>query len=242
MTVRLVAVTVDVPDARVVAAFWASLLVREVVDHDGGLLLPGDDTQVGLRFITTPTPWVGPDLLHLHVTTPDDTDQQAIVERALAIGARHVDVGQQTGEDHVVLADPGGQAFCVIEPGNSYLAGTGTLGEVACDGTRDVGLFWSGALGWPLVWDQDEETAIQSPHGGTKVAWGGPPVEASPGWGRQRFELVTAPDDLDAETDRLVALGAGHMSTIPGGVILRDPDGNHFTLTSNTSGGAPHTP
>lgn len=37
-------------------------------------------------------------------------------------------------------------------------------------------MFWSEALGWPLVWDQDEETAIQSPHGGTKVAWGGPPV------------------------------------------------------------------
>ena len=42
--------------------------------------------------------------------------------------------------------------------------------------TREVGLFWSEALGWPLVWDQNEQTAIQSPHGGTKVAWGGPPL------------------------------------------------------------------
>jgi len=64
----------------------------------------------------------------------------------------------------------------VIEPGNAYLAGCGFLGELTCDGTREVGLFWSKVLGWPGVWDQDEETAIQSPRGGTKVAWAGPPV------------------------------------------------------------------
>lgn len=56
------------------------------------------------------------------------------------------------------------------------LAGCGLLGEVACDGTREVGLFWRDVLGWPLVWEHDQEIAIQSPHGGTKVAWGGPPV------------------------------------------------------------------
>ena len=80
-----------------------------------------------------------------------------------------------------MLADPEGNEFCVIEPGNAFLAGCGFLGELACDGTRDVGLFWSEALGWPLVWDQDEETAIQSPRGGTKVAWGGPPVAPNDG-------------------------------------------------------------
>jgi hypothetical protein len=39
-------------------------------------------------------------------------------------------------DTHVVLADPGGKRLCVIEPGNNYLAGTGHLGEVTCDGTR----------------------------------------------------------------------------------------------------------
>lgn len=57
-----------------------------------------------------------------------------------------------------------GNEFCVIEPGNAFLAGCGFLGEVACDGSREVGLFWSDVLGWPPVWDQDQETAIQSPH------------------------------------------------------------------------------
>ena len=40
-----------------------------------------------------------------------------------------------------MLADPEGNEFCVIEPGNSFLAGCGFLGELACDGTRQVGLF-----------------------------------------------------------------------------------------------------
>lgn len=52
--------------------------------------------------------------------------------------------------------------------GNNFLAGTGYLGEVTCDGTRDVGRFWRDALIWPLVWDENEETAVQSPLGGTR--------------------------------------------------------------------------
>lgn len=42
-----------------------------------------------------------------------------------------------------MLADPEGYAFDVIEPGNSFLAGCGFLGEIACDGTREVAS-WSG--------------------------------------------------------------------------------------------------
>ena len=79
----------------------------------------------------------------------------------------------------------------MIEPGNSFLAGCGFLGEVACDGSREVGLFWSKALGWPLVWDEDQETAIQSPAGGTKIAWGGPPVLPAKDRGGLHFDLVT---------------------------------------------------
>ncbi len=80
-----------------------------------------------------------------------------------------------------MLADPDRQEFCVIESGSSFLAGCGFLGELACEGTRQVGRFWAEALGWPLVWDEDGETAVQSPHGGTKVAWGGPPLAAKNG-------------------------------------------------------------
>jgi hypothetical protein len=43
--------------------------------------------------------------------------------------------GAAPEEDHVVLADPDGNEFCVIEPGNNFLAGCGFLGEVSCHGT-----------------------------------------------------------------------------------------------------------
>jgi hypothetical protein len=116
----------------------------------------------------------------------------------------------------------------VIEPRNGFLAGTGYLGEVTCDGTRDVGLFWRDALGWPLVWDQDEETSVQSPLGGTKVSWGGPPVAPRNGRNRQRFDL-TAPD-VGVEAERLVALGATRLGDLADGVELADPDGNEFSV------------
>ena len=81
------------------------------------------------------------------------------------------------------------------------------------------------------MWDQDQETAVQSPHGGTKVAWGGPPVAPKHGRNQQRFHLALVHDDLDAEVDRLVALGATRLSSAKDGAVeLADPDGNEFSL------------
>lgn len=233
MSLRLEAVTFDVADTAMVAAFWAGLLERVVVTEPGGAFLPGDDTQVGLRFITTDAEQLGPRRLHLHLTSNSLEHQQRTVAEALRLGGRHVDVGQGPDDTHVVLGDPGGNELCVIEPGNKYLAGTGPLGEVTCDGSRKVGLFWRDALGWPLVWDHEEQTAVQSPFGGTKISWDswdGSPVERRRR-SRQRFDLVTA--DLTAEAERLVSLGATRLSDLPDGVELADPDGNGFALRSD---------
>ena len=128
-------------------------------------------------------------------------------------------------------ADPEGNAFCVIEAGNSFLTGCGLLGELACDGSREVGLFWAEALGWPLVREQDQETAVQSPHGGTKVAWGGPPVVPKHRRSRQRFDLALVDGALEAELDRLASLGATLLGSAEDGAVeLVDLDGN---LTSS---------
>lgn len=224
MSLRLEALVHDARDPERVAAFWADLLDREVTRDDRGWLVAGSDSQVGLRFEASGSGKQGPSDVHLHVTSEHADSQQAMVDRALALGAAHVDVGQLPEEAHIVLADPEGNEFCVIEPDNNYLRGTGPLGELACDGLRHTGLFWSSVLGWPLVWDQDEETAIQSIAGGTKVAWGGPPLELNPGRDRQRFGLVA--DDLDAAVARLLDLGATRL----GDAEFRDPDGHEFTL------------
>ena len=231
MAVLLEALTFDVTDASAAAAFWAALLDREVLMESDGAFLPGNNAQIGLRFVNSQTKQVGRPRLHLHLTSSSLEHQRRTVETALRLGGRHLDVGQTPDDTHVVLADPGGNELCVIEPGNNYLAGTGYLGEVTCDGTRDVGLFWRDVLGWPLVWDENEQTAVQSPLGGTKIswdAWGGPEVEPKKGRNRQRFDLVTA--DPASEAERLISLGAIRLSDLPDGVELADPDGNEFGL------------
>ena len=203
MAVRLVAVRFDVDDPAGGAAFWAAMLGRTIIDEGTSTLVPGDDAQVGLRFVAAAPGTPAPPRLHLHLTSATADDQRRIVDRALALRGQHLDVGQLPDEGHVVLADPSGNAFCVIAAGNDFLAGCGPLGEVACDGTREVGLFWRDALGWPLVWDHGGETAVQSPDGGTKVSWGGPPVAAKVGRNGHRFDLETP--DVPAEVARLVA-------------------------------------
>lgn len=235
MSSTLVAVDLDAHDPAALAQFWGTLLDRPVDERAGGLLLAGGETQVGLRFVASATEKVGPNRIHLHLTSTDEDDMRRVVQDALGLGARHLDVGQLPEEGHVVLADPEGNELCVIPPDSTFLEGCGFLGELACDGTRDVGVFWSEVLRWPLVWDQDEETAVQSPAGGTKVAWGGPPLAPKPARNRQRLLLATA-DAHDAEVARLLALGATLLDDWDvagqegGGTTLADPDGNELRL------------
>ncbi|MFI7455369.1 VOC family protein [Nonomuraea sp. NPDC049714] len=235
MDSRLLTITFDVHNPARLAKFWAGVLDRELLNMDRGVLLPGDDTQPGLRFVPGDAKKAGPNRIHLHLTSASLADQQHTVAKSLGLGASHLDVGQLPEEEHVVLADPEGNEFCVIEPGNNFLAECGFLGEIACDGSQDVGRFWSQALGWPLVWDQDDETAIQSPNGGTKVAWGGPPVPAKVMRNRQRFDLTPADGDQKAEVDRLLALGATRLEIgADGAVELADPDGNEFCVNGGS--------
>ena len=165
---------------------------------------------------------------------PPRANARATVERLVELGARHVDIGQGPDAEHVVLADPEGNEFCVIEPDNSFLADCGRLGSITCDGTREVGYFWSEALGWPLVWDQDEETAIRAPDGtGPFITWG-PPVP--PKITKNRLHLDIAPPhhiDQRAEVDRLVSLGATRIDIGQGDVdwvVMADPDDNEFCV------------
>jgi len=172
--------------------------------------------------------------MHFDLTSTSLEDQQQTVARSLELGARHIDIGQRPEEGHVVLSDPEGNEFCVIEPGNNFLADCGFIGALACDGSQDVGYFWSGALGWPLVWDQDQETAIRSPCGGPKITWGGPPLMPKPGKNRLHFEFAPpVHGDQQAEVDRLASLGATRIDIGQGDVswvVMADPDGNEFCV------------
>src|SRR5215467_15281007 len=138
MTCHLFALCFDANDPLRLAAFWAGLLGWEMADNrqDGVELLPSDDTGFRIRFLPTQEQKVVQNQMHFDLTSTSLEDQQQTVARSLGLGARHLDVGQRPEEGHVVLADPEGNEFCVIEPGNSFLADCGFLGELACDGSQ----------------------------------------------------------------------------------------------------------
>jgi len=236
MTCNLFALCLDANDPRRLSRFWASVLAWEMADdfQDAIALLPSDDTGFRIRFLPTQEQRTGQNQMHFHLTSTSQEDQQRTVARALELGARHIDIGQRPDEGHVVLADPEGNEFCVIEPGNKYLADCGFFAELACEGSQQVGYFWSAALGWPLVWDQNQETAIRSPHGGPKISWGGPPLMPKTMKNRLHFDLAPPRDgDQQAEVDQLISLGASYIDIGQGDVswvVMADPDGHEFCV------------
>ena len=228
MTLDLYALCIDAKDPARLARFWAAMLAYEPVDDPYDGVVIGGDGGFRLRFRPERAPKTVANLMHFDLTSTSIDDQERTVAKALALGARHLDIGQ--GDvDHVVLGDPEGNEFDVIEPGNRFLAGCGFIGALACDGSQAVGYFWARALGWPLVWDENEETAVQSPRGGTKVSWGGPPMAPKIGRNQQRLDLAAL--DPAAEVQRLVALGATELGNRDGGVELADTDGNEFLVS-----------
>ena len=236
---RLVALCFDANDPLRLARFWADALSWAVDDEnpDEIALVPTDGTRFQIVFQSVPEQKAGANRLHLDLTTTSIDDQNETVARLVEVGGRHIDIGQSADEGHVVLADPEGNEFCIIEPGNNFLAGCERLGSITCDGTREVGYFWSAALGWPLVWDQDEETAIRAPDGtGPLITWGGPPL--APKIGKNRLHLDIAPPDggdQQAEVNRLVSLGATRIDIGQGDVswvVMTDPDDNEFCVLS----------
>ena len=235
----LLTLCIDANDPLRLARFWSGVLGWETAEdsRDGVALVPSDDTGFRIRFLPAQEKEPGPNLGHLHLTSTSLEDQQQTVARSLGLGARHVDVGQRPEEGHVVLADPEGNNFCVIEPGNNWLADCGFLAELTCDGSREVGYFWSKALGWPLVWDQGLQTAIRSPHGGPKISWDSWDSEGMmPKSGKNRLHFDLAPPahgDQQEEVDRLVSLGATRIDIgqdEDSWVVMADPDGRRFCV------------
>jgi hypothetical protein len=236
MTAQLVALAFDAVAPNELARFWAHALRWQIGSVDAGVeLVPTDATRFSLLFRPDVRAKVGQNRIHFDLTTTSVDDQNDTVAELLAIGAGHIDIGQDPSDAHVVLADPESNEFCIIEPYNGFLASCPRLGAVNCDGTRALGCFFSEALGWPLVWDQDEETAIQAPDGtGPKITWSGPPL--MPKSGKQRIHFHMAPtsgSSVQAALDHLLALGARRLDighACPGAIVLADVDGNKFCL------------
>jgi len=227
-----VGLRLDAYDAERIATFWAQLLGWRLDDRTAGVVgvVPDVSTSFPLMVHSARTPKNGQNRIHLDLTTATPEAMRQSIARARDLGAVDVDIGQSPDEPHTVLADPEGNEFCVIHPENTFLADTGAVGAINCDGTQAVGYFWSTVLAWPLVWDQDQETAIQSPSGGSKITWSGPPLMPRHGRDRLRFELTTT-DPLPAAISYLTSMGA-RVEAQPASeeAVLLDLDGNAFHL------------
>ena len=106
----------DVPRA---AAFWTRALgyvPREEMEDDWAVLVPQEGTGVQVGLARSVTPVQERPRLHLDLYAGDAADQAAEVERLVSLGAHRVDWQLYPPDaDFVVLADPDGNRFCVID-------------------------------------------------------------------------------------------------------------------------------
>ncbi|HYZ90878.1 MAG TPA: VOC family protein [Actinomycetota bacterium] len=238
MTTRLTTLCFDANDPLLLARFWAGALNWEIHDETSNEigLMPTDGTRFIIVFLPVPEPKTQKNRIHLDLVSESPEHRTETVDRLLSLGAHHVDIAQPNDADHVVLADPEGNEFCVVLRGE-FLATTGLIGAIVFEPAAypAVGRFWSEATGWPIVYDKDGDLAIRHPSGRGPFITFGPPIESIK-TAKNRLHLDIAPPadgDLDAEVDRLISLGASRVDIGQGDVpwvVLADPDGNEFCV------------
>jgi catechol 2,3-dioxygenase-like lactoylglutathione lyase family enzyme len=117
-------VVLGVADAERAARFWSEALGYRV--RRGGFggwataLVPPDGRPgSAIALQRSETPAQDHPRMHLDLHVPDAAEQAAEVERLVALGARRVDWDAYPDDpDFVVLADPDGNRFCVVDLGH----------------------------------------------------------------------------------------------------------------------------
>ncbi|MFL1905361.1 VOC family protein [Streptomyces tauricus] len=116
---KIGSVVLGVSDVRRAAAFWTRALgyePREAIEDDWVVLVPVDGTGPRLSLGLSETPVQEHPRVHLDLYADDAADQAAEVERLVSLGAQRVDWDLYPEDpDFVVLADPDGNHFCVID-------------------------------------------------------------------------------------------------------------------------------
>jgi hypothetical protein len=114
-------VVVGVEDLHRAADFWMRALhyvpKREIAaDDDFAILVPAAGVGAHLALDVSETPVQPYPRIHLDLYAGDADDQAAEVERLVALGASRVDWDRYPEDpDFIVLADPDGNRFCVID-------------------------------------------------------------------------------------------------------------------------------
>jgi len=230
-------VVMDAQHPTALAVFWADLLGWHVEDDDPvevNVRAPDDDAwDLNLLFIQVPEPKTEKSRIHLELASRSPEHQAELVERALDLGASRADVGQ--GDvPWVVLADPEGNEFCVLEPRPQYTAGA--MAAILVEAVDHVALaeFWSAATGWPIEVRKDEIVALRSPRGQWLEILNGEPAAKTV---KNRVHFCIAPHtdgDQAAAIAELRKAGAAPVDIGQGDdvswVVMTDPEGNEFCV------------
>lgn len=116
--VRIGSIVLRVDDLERQAEFWQATLGyerRQGDDDDWALLRPRDGRGPNLALDRHHSRLELPPRIHLDLYAED---QRAEVERLLALGATEVRWdGRPPDADYVILADPEGNRFCVVDAG-----------------------------------------------------------------------------------------------------------------------------
>ncbi len=128
MACRIGELVLDCRDPELLATFWCEVLDFVVLDRDEDCVeigardgFGGAQPTIFLSKCENPEP--SKPRLHIDLN-PTDRDQEAELERLLALGARPADIGQ-TGEEHWhVLQDPEGNVFCLLRTRIAPVPGT----------------------------------------------------------------------------------------------------------------------
>jgi catechol 2,3-dioxygenase-like lactoylglutathione lyase family enzyme len=104
---RVGSVVITVADVERAASFWKSAL-GYVSDPGNVAFLRSKGDGPRLHLDET-------DRMHLDLWADDQDEQRAEVERLVSLGAKRVEWDYPEDADFVVLADPEGNLFCVID-------------------------------------------------------------------------------------------------------------------------------
>ena len=238
-------VVVDARNPRRLGRFWEALLgcatlTDEERAYETRLVVPGGPT-LDLCFELVDEPPRPSPRLHLEVYGGEVEEQAAVVERALSLGASHLDIGQRD-VPWVVLADPEGNPFCVMEARPEY-AVSGPLSSLPLDSAdvaRDLA-FWSELSGWVPV-DSAMPGALRHASGrGPLLELCPEPRPKEPGQ-KNRVHLdirLEAGDDADATAQRVLDLGGARFEHDWGDLpwqVMTDPSGNELCLLPASTG------
>jgi hypothetical protein len=119
MACRITELVLDCTDPEALARWWCEVLDWVELDRDdeGSIEIgPADRSATGVPTLVlnrSSDPRRGKLPLHFDVNATD-RDQDAELERLLALGARPADVGQTGQESWYVLQDPEGNEFCLL--------------------------------------------------------------------------------------------------------------------------------